>query len=444
MANAYNYSNTAVQTTLGGNISNSATSFTVGATTGFPSSTPYVLALDYGAASEELVVVTGVAGTTLTVTRGFSGTSAQSHSIGAVVRHVYNAQDATDFRTHEAATSDVHGVTGALVGATQAQTLTNKTLTSPTINGAALSGTFSGTPAFSGATTFSGGATFTTAAPVLSTATSGTTALRAMATGDTNDRFQLKGSGQMEWGPGTAARDSIIFRDGSGQLGTTDTMWRVYRNSAGSAAYSALLTTDTNARFYVQADGQMFWGPGNATQDVNLYRGAANQLKTDDDLVVGGSLTVSGVNQTLRARKTADTNVTSNTTPTDDPHLVIALAANTVYEIQGLLLPSSTSTTGDFKLAINGPAGCAGYWTTSAPGTTATGDPDNARFIATQITGGTRSYGIAVSGTFGLQVSGMVETTTAGSLTVQWAQATSDATALILRQYSWIRLTKVA
>ena len=36
------------------------------------------------------------------------------------------------------------------------QTLTNKTLTNPTINSAALSGTLSGTPTFSGALTFSG------------------------------------------------------------------------------------------------------------------------------------------------------------------------------------------------------------------------------------------------------------------------------------------------
>jgi hypothetical protein len=131
MANAYFYSNTAIQTTLSGSISSGATSLVVVATTGFPSSYPYVLALDYGAGTEELVTVSSAAGTTLTVTRGFGGTSAQSHSSGAIVRHVYNSQDATDFRTHEAATSSVHGVTGALVGATQTQTLTNKTLTAP-------------------------------------------------------------------------------------------------------------------------------------------------------------------------------------------------------------------------------------------------------------------------------------------------------------------------
>jgi hypothetical protein len=156
MANAYFYSNNAVQTTLSGSISSGSTTVTVGAVTGFPVSFPYVIALDFGAATEELVTVTAAAGLNLTIARGFGGTSAQSHSLGAAVRHVYNAIDATDFRTHEAATASVHGVTGALVGATQSQTLTNKTLTSPTINAGVLSGTFTGSPTFSGTVTSSG------------------------------------------------------------------------------------------------------------------------------------------------------------------------------------------------------------------------------------------------------------------------------------------------
>lgn len=156
MANAYFYSNTAVQATLSGSISSGATSVTVDFTTGFPGSFPYVLALDYGTSAEELVKVTNAAGTTLTVTRGFGGTSATSHSLGAVVRHVANAQDLTDFRTHEVANSGVHGLTGAVVGTSDVQTLTGKTLTSPQINNASMAGTWSGSPTFSGAPTFSG------------------------------------------------------------------------------------------------------------------------------------------------------------------------------------------------------------------------------------------------------------------------------------------------
>lgn len=47
-----------------------------------------------------------------------------------------------------------------VAGVSATQTLTNKTLTSPTINAGALSGTFSGSPTFSGNLTFSGTLTF--------------------------------------------------------------------------------------------------------------------------------------------------------------------------------------------------------------------------------------------------------------------------------------------
>jgi hypothetical protein len=109
------YSAIAQDTTLTSSITNTATSMIVGATVGYPS-TPFVLAVDFNAASEELVLVTNISGTTLTITRGFNGSTAVSHNTGAAIRHVITAQDLTDAQTHydTALSAGAHGVTGAL------------------------------------------------------------------------------------------------------------------------------------------------------------------------------------------------------------------------------------------------------------------------------------------------------------------------------------------
>lgn len=126
-----NFSSTATETTLSAGVTASATTLTVSATTGFPAA-PFILAVDAGAAAQELVLVTNVAGTTLTVTRAYDSTIAAAHSTGAVVAHSHGAIDFREANAHVNANSGVHGTTGSVVGTSDTQTLTNKNLTSAT------------------------------------------------------------------------------------------------------------------------------------------------------------------------------------------------------------------------------------------------------------------------------------------------------------------------
>jgi hypothetical protein len=344
------FSSAAQPTTLGGNYASGATSILVAATTGFPPTTPYTLALDYGASTEELVDVTAVAGTTLTVTRGVDGTSAQSHSLGAVVRHVASGRDFADYQTHQAATTGVHGVTGTLVGTSDTQTLSGKTLTSPTINSGAVSGTFTGTAVWSGLQTLNGGVAssgnIATSAQFTGTgATTGQDVFRGLVTSDVQNRFTIDADGRLEWGTGAVGRDTDLFRNGVGILQTSSRI-SAQRGTTGELAYHTQLQADTGSRWYLTSGGTHNWGDGAGLVDVNLYRSGADALKTDDvfaalvetttsGLTAGGSFTIVSFN----ARRTCGV-VTVMVTVSYTGSTITASASGNITDTLAATLPA--------------------------------------------------------------------------------------------------------
>lgn len=127
---ARNYSSTASEMTLVGGITDVAESMQVNSVTGLPVQTPFTLVIDPDQSTEEIVTVTAVAGTTLTVTRGEDGSTAVAHSSGATVRHMATARDFREPQLHIAATTGIHGLGAGSgpVGTTDTQTLTNKSM----------------------------------------------------------------------------------------------------------------------------------------------------------------------------------------------------------------------------------------------------------------------------------------------------------------------------
>jgi len=182
------YSSISVETTLASSINTTATSITVatgtatalmgGVTLAGGNVDIFTVALDVDTVNEEIVFVTQVSGDTLTISRGQAGTgtagvSGVAHTAGATIKHVLTSSDLIFFRnnaspvasfafsgsTSGTTTVQASAVAGTntltlpattsdtLVGKATSDTLTNKILTSPTINTATIA-----TPTITGGT----------------------------------------------------------------------------------------------------------------------------------------------------------------------------------------------------------------------------------------------------------------------------------------------------
>jgi len=282
------YSSRSQQSTLTASINTSVTTMTVvsgsallgGAT--ISAGETFTVVINPDTALEEIVDVTNVSGSTLTITRGVENDGVgQSHSAGSIVRHMAIGRDFREANQHIENVTTAHGLTIAdVITTTNTKTLTNKTLTSPTINGgtvasAAITGlsnptnggdaanktyvdailgsaTAASTSATSAATSASSAATSassaaTSASAAATSATSAQTSASAAATSATNAATSATSAQTFATSAATSASSSATSATASASSATAASSSATAATSSATAASSSATAAASSA-----------------------------------------------------------------------------------------------------------------------------------------------------------------------------------------------------
>jgi hypothetical protein len=99
-----------------------------------------------------------------------------------------------------------------------------------------------------------------------------------LVSSDTQPAFQVNGDGKLQWGGGgSAAVDTDLYRVGAGQL-ATDGFVLALGTTGAQTAFGAAQNSTANWWWRAHKDGTMEWGDGTAAPDTSLYRSAANTI----------------------------------------------------------------------------------------------------------------------------------------------------------------------
>jgi hypothetical protein len=101
-------------------------------------------------------------------------------------------------------------------------------------------------------------------------AVAATHVLRARVSGDSDQRLAIQADGKLLWGSGAAGGDVNLYRGAADVLQTDDA-----------------IKVGATARIHIKPTAEIQFGDAAGVLDTNIYRNAADTLKTDDEFVVG-------------------------------------------------------------------------------------------------------------------------------------------------------------
>lgn len=168
--------------------------------------------------------------------------------------------------------------------------------------------------------------------------------------------------------------------------------------------------------------------------------------------LTGENITATYVNNKLdwtaqTKQQTADLTRNAQITFLDSADLVIPLVAGASYSFESNLM-YDTAAAADIVIRISYPSGTTGLISNAGSGTAITTATNaiNQQASSLSSTSVSLTYGGVATGTI-LSVNpsgGFTVGVTAGNLVVGFAQATSNASNSLLKQWSWIRLSRTS
>jgi len=228
---------------------------------------------------------------------------------------------------------------------------------------------------------------------------------------------------------------------------TAPELWIRHGNISGWAPWERLArVNETPVLDALSASQQIVFGG-----DTNIRRSAANELRTDDSLVVGGNFSVLGIGSRVVKYKTADESVTNSTTQQNDDHLFWSVAANAVYSFEVNLIYTGAlgDNVGELAARWSMPSGASLTWGSISQIWSATSGPAGAASFQGYANDTTNPSQICLLGTSNAPMLGILRGTlitggSSGTFRLQWSQWSPSTTPTVVHKGSWGALERIA